>query len=141
MDKIKVPKAVTLANLAKRTPQEVFDHVCYRMAKQGFRQSVVTSSWMGKSCAYRSEDGLVCAAGCCVADAEFAALRRMAMEGNTWTALVRKRVVPFVHSRLIRSLQRAHDGGHSPKAMRAALRRRAKTFGLSDANLRAYSYP
>ncbi|TAN03181.1 MAG: hypothetical protein EPN36_14380 [Rhodanobacteraceae bacterium] len=125
-----------MANLAKRTPQEVFDHVCYRMAKQGFRQSVVTSSWMGKSCAYRSEDGLACAAGCCVADDEFVAWR---MEGNTWTVLVRKHIVPFIHSRLIRSLQRAHDGGKTPEAMRAALRRRAKTFGLSDTRLRAYA--
>ncbi|HEU0198536.1 MAG TPA: hypothetical protein VFQ88_15160 [Nevskiaceae bacterium] len=131
------PAEVTLANLAERSDQEVFDHVCFRMAKQGWKQAELSRG----VCAYRDTNGRQCAAGTLMTDAEYARLSRdvaaagSGIEFSGWDTLVESRAVPSAHARLVQCLQYAHDGGVQPDIMRARLRSIGNVFDLSTSLL------
>lgn len=93
---------ITLATLHEATEQEVFDQVATHLLtqnKRSYNEELAT-------CAYRSPDGLKCAAGCLIADEEY----DLRWEDATWITLSRERgVVPSTHACLIEELQRIHD--------------------------------
>lgn len=92
--------AITLATLADHTAQEVFDYVVRHLHGQK-----VPSKDTGGHCKYRGPEGLMCAAGCLIADEEYTP----SMEGNSWRDLVEECALPQAHTELIEDLQRAHD--------------------------------
>lgn len=118
------PKVITLANLAEASEQEVADHIVFRLAGQRFRQSVDLHG----ECAYRGEMGRACAAGHCMSDAEFEAIRADfdrnsdTIEGQPWQALAGIEGVPIQHVDLIGDFQEAHDNGRTPDLMADGLR-------------------
>ncbi|WP_285401119.1 hypothetical protein [Luteibacter sp. ME-Dv--P-043b] len=93
---------ITLATLASATAQQVFDQVRDHMLRQG-KQSKLRPT--GPICAYRSHDGLMCAAGCLIGDDEYIS----DMEEKAWWQLSFRGIVPDAHPNLIRSLQGIHD--------------------------------
>lgn len=134
------PKVVTLATFSACTDQEIFDHVCYRMARQGFGQSMNTHG----QCAYRGSAGMECAAGSCMSDAEYRELRGLAryetpgsgdLEGSSWVDLQQYGLVPPDHYELMLGLQQAHDRSPTPGEMKAALRELGNRRGLSTTYL------
>lgn len=94
---------ITLKTLAQATEQEVFDQVVQHLREQGVQ------SKNENGCVYRGEGGLMCAAGCLIADDEYTSYMDNA-EDSTWTQLVIDHVVPDKHETLIRRLQEIHDG-------------------------------
>lgn len=119
-------KQITLATLAEATAQEVFDQVATHLLKQN-EQSRSADDW----CAYRGANGLMCAAGCLIADDEY----KVAFDtgGNApskgWDSLIADGFVPRAHSELIQGLQHVHDC-YPPDQWRSALARTASGFGL-----------
>jgi len=92
---------ITLKTLPQATAQEVFDQVARHMLKQNAR------SLLGKNaCAYRGKGGMMCAAGCLMADDEY---DNKLMEGRSWQGLATTGVVPHEHHGLIGQLQYIHD--------------------------------
>ncbi len=142
------PKVVTLANFAACTDQEVYNHVCYRMARQGFAQSM--SDDFG--CAYRGPGDMECAAGCCMTNGEYRKLCDMArfetpgwpggsgLEGSSWVDLQAYGLVPSDHYELMLGLQGAHDKSPTAGEMKAALRELANRRGLSTTYLDGLSH-
>jgi hypothetical protein len=59
----------------------------------------------GEPCAYRGDDGLMCVAGCLIADNEY----DLGMEQRGWDNLAMHHKVPAEHRNLIASLQSVHD--------------------------------
>lgn len=91
---------ITLRTLERATAQEVFDQVAKHLLKQGERST-------GKHgfCAYRGNDGMMCAAGCLIGPKEY----RKKFEGYDWTDMVRYHQVCSTHKTLILDLQYIHD--------------------------------
>lgn len=140
MQEPKVPKVVTLANLAECTDQEVFDHVSYRMAQQHWQQSMASNGAGDQVCTYRGTKSRCCAAGCCITDAEYRAMTDpedaysgFHVEGSGWSDLVYAERVPAAHEALISRLQNAHDRGDTPGAMRFSFCAVADAWHLSRA--------
>ena len=98
-----VKPRITLKTLAQATEQEVFDQVVQHLREQGVQ------SKNENGCAYRGNGGLMCAAGCLIADDEYTSYMDNA-EDTTWTQLVSDNIVPDKHETLIRRLQEIHDG-------------------------------
>lgn len=125
---------ITLATLPQATEQEIFDHVVLGLAKQGFEQSIDDDT-----CAYRSCNGTRrCAAGLCMADAEYERLQFDSnIEGETWEGLIARELVPIEHRSLISALQAAHDSSRSknPHGMWCELQRLANDFSLDARTL------
>ena len=98
---------ITLSTLKDATAQQVFDQVVTHMIKQGER-SIRHGS---KMCLYRGDKGLMCAAGCLIADDEYQPQfdNGAGNGGGTWDRLVSNQTVPEHHQNLIVALQRAHD--------------------------------
>lgn len=94
---------ITLATLAQATEQEVFDQVASHLLTQKKRSLAIEIS---DGCVYRGEGGMSCAAGCLISDEEYDEV----FEFKSWTGLVREKMVPDVHSKLITTLQDVHDG-------------------------------
>lgn len=94
-------KTITLATLAEATPSEVFNFVAHHMLTQNQAAKV------GEACKYRL-GSLKCAAGCLIADAEYAECGED-FEGTDWPHLVRQHEVPAAHADLIRQTQIIHD--------------------------------
>lgn len=92
---------ITLATLPQATAQEVYSQV----RKHLLTQKIKSMSEERKGCVYHGPDGLMCAAGCLIAEQEY----RETMEGRIWKYLVEDCVVPAVHSALIAKLQEIHD--------------------------------
>lgn len=89
---------ITLATLPQATAQQVFDQVATHMLTQG------QQSRGDDGCRYR--DGpLKCAAGCLIADDEYA----VDFEDTGWRTLVERTLVPSAHEHLIAKLQCVHD--------------------------------
>ena len=91
--------------------QEIFDKVASHLIAQG-KQSLRTAStvqWGDQSCAYRGDDGTMCAAGCLIPDEEY----KPEFEGRSWTKIQEK--IPSLaslaskESDLIGELQNLHD--------------------------------
>ena len=95
---------ICLATLDKATAQEVFDQVAVHMFKQNAR----SVREIDEQCQYRGYGGLMCAAGCLIADDEYSP----AMEGFSWDSLAVTGKVPKAHQDLILLLQEIHD--HTP---------------------------
>lgn len=95
---------ITLKTLAQATEQEVFDQVVQHLREQGLQ------SKNENGCAYRGDGGLMCAAGCLIADDEYTSYMDNNDDDSTWTQLVIDHVVPEEHSELIQRLQEVHDG-------------------------------
>ncbi|MFM1991312.1 MAG: hypothetical protein RJA99_4269 [Pseudomonadota bacterium] len=92
---------ITLATLPQATAQQVLDQVARHLLTQG-----ATSYGRGAIvCAYRSDGGWRCAAGCLIADDEY----REDWEGQNWANLCREGLVPVTHRALILDLQGLHD--------------------------------
>lgn len=92
---------ITLANLAEATEQQIFDQVAAHLLKQGVR-SVDTSA----QCLYRGPNGLMCAAGCLIADEEY---KPRFDELGSWGMLIENGHVTAKHEYFIMQLQRLHD--------------------------------
>lgn len=96
---------ITLKTLADATPMEVFEHVKQHLLRQNVK--AVDTSQGSYACYYREPGGLVCAAGCLIADDEYNA----EMENHDWDSLVAYGTVPEAHAELINRLQFIHDFG------------------------------
>lgn len=94
-------KVITLANLAESTPMEVFQFIEHHLLTQNEK----SSSYDEGICYYHGDNNLKCAAGCLITDDEYTS----EFEANNWNTLVRKRLVPAAHNKLIRELQNIHD--------------------------------
>lgn len=115
---------ITLATLEYATPQEVFDQVVSHLREQG-RQSRKS---LGDECAYRGDNGLMCAAGCLIADDEY--VEKMDnMQMTDWENLVEIDMVPPYHEKLIAELQCVHDAGE--EMWEEGFKSIAETFNLS----------
>jgi hypothetical protein len=99
---------ITLATLKDATEQQVFDQVVRHMIKQGQRSVAGPGVSM---CLYRGPEGLMCAAGCLIADDEYQPFfdNGSGGGGGPWVSLVTLGQVPSHHEKLIGELQRAHD--------------------------------
>ena len=93
---------ITLKTLAIATEQEVFDQVVQHLREQGVQ------SKNENGCAYRGESGLMCAAGCLIADDEYTSYMDNA-ENSSWNHLVSEYIFPSEHRDLISDLQAVHD--------------------------------
>lgn len=87
---------ITLATLASATARQVFDQVRDHMLRQGERSMLLSG---GLTCAYRSHDGFKCAAGCLMADDEYA----NRFERHDWSKLVARGFAPAAHAHLTRT--------------------------------------
>ena len=94
---------VTLENLAQATEQQIFDQVATHLLTQKKQSATVTGG-----CKYR-HNGLMCAAGCLIADDEY----RESLENSSWLKLSNAGQVPEAHKGFIHSLQRIHDSKFS----------------------------
>ena len=110
---------ITLATLSEATAQEVFNQVTTHLLTQN-----EVSTKDGR-CVYHF-NGLKCAAGCLIADDEYA----LEFEDITWDQLVHiDRRVPTHHANLISNLQRVHDR-YNPEEWAAELEEFAKNNNL-----------
>lgn len=114
---------ITLATLASATAQQVFDQVRDHLLRQGRKSHLRVGS---SSCAYRSHDGLQCAAGCLIGDEEYV----LTMEGRRWDGVVDDGNAPAQHAELIVVLQYIHDV-YQPDGWEARLRYEARRRGLA----------
>jgi hypothetical protein len=112
---------ITLKTLHKATTQQVFDQVATHLLKQK-RRSEGKGSGL---CAYKSENGRKCAAGCLISDAEY----KPEFEGNNWREMISRHKVPAYHEELILTLQSLHDKVPPPEWCEG-LRKIAKTYDL-----------
>jgi len=106
---------ITLATLPTATAQQVFEQVANHLLAQNARSIMGDRKY--ESCAYRGNDGMMCAAGCLIGDDEYNPL----WEDKNWMALAKpldeqdeddiKRGFPGVsaHIDLIQDLQVVHD--------------------------------
>ena len=122
---------ITLATLPNATEQQVFDQVATHLATQG-----VQARNNNNLCCYRTDNGLMCAAGCLMDDKEY----DPDMEKKGWAVLQRNGKVPDAHLYLIQDLQTVHDG-YAPKYWRQALQHVADQRRLCDNVLDKLPFP
>lgn len=94
---------ITLANLNDATAQQVFDQVARHLLTQKAK------SVNEAGCAYRGDNGLMCADGCLIADDEYKPEYDSNFGGTSWNSLVGSGEVPTRHECLIEVLQGIHD--------------------------------
>lgn len=94
---------ITLATLHEATEQQIFDQVAAHLLKQQAKSMISLTM-----CAYRGRQGMMCAAGCLIADDEYDA--EMDQHATSWNSLVDRKLVPAAHKNFIRGLQSVHDG-------------------------------
>jgi hypothetical protein len=88
------------------TEQEVFDKVAKHLLTQNARSLGPSSTKSNGMCAYRGNDGLVCAAGCLIPDEAY----KPWIENKSWGDLLSSNFVPsHKYSDLIIELQIVHD--------------------------------
>ena len=115
--------------------QEIFDKVASHLIAQG-KQSLRTTNqqWNDQGCAYRGDNGTMCAAGCLIPDEEY----KPEFEGRSWTKIQEK--IPSLaslaskESDLIGVLQNLHDSyvdWSSKDSLKEELRNVACRFNLS----------
>ena len=98
---------ICLANLHEATEQQVLDQCVNHMLTQMQRSTTGEGN-----CAYRGVNGLMCVAGCLIADNEYK--REMDTGGDEnlgtdWGDLITRGEVPNHHRELISRLQYIHD--------------------------------
>lgn len=99
---------ITLATLASASAQDVFDQVVNHLLTQNTQ-----SKTNDGSCAYRGEDGAMCAAGCLMSDDEFRQLEEIndnVNNGLSWPGVIDQGFAPATHADMIHMLQMVHDG-------------------------------
>lgn len=118
---------ITLATLKDATAQQVFDQVATHLLKQNEQ----SRSHDAFRCFYRNENGLMCAAGCLIADDEYTPEmdKGISYGGGSWSSMVNQGTVPPDHRNLISYLQRLHDN-IDPSLWVSELHRVAKNEGL-----------
>lgn len=94
---------ITLATLHEATEQQIFDQVAAHLLKQQAKSMISLTM-----CAYRGRQGMMCAAGCLIADDEYDV--EMDQHATSWNSLVDRKLVPAAHESFIRGLQSVHDG-------------------------------
>jgi hypothetical protein len=85
--------------------QEIFDHVAGHLLTQ-LEKSVCNA--LSVTCMYRSDSGLMCAAGCLISDEEYSSI----FEGVSWSDLVKHGAVQTFGAEgdlLVCDLQFMHD--------------------------------
>lgn len=92
---------ITLATLKDATKQQIFDQVARHLLKQNERAVDVEGR-----CKYRTESGLMCAAGCLISDEEYTP--RMDKHGS-WGGVVMAGFACNTHLEFIGALQNMHD--------------------------------
>lgn len=132
---------ISLRNLAEATEQEVYNQVVEHLLTQKKKSTNGASG-----CVYRGSEGLMCAAGCLIADSEYQeAMDTGRIENHfdedtdeldcfefdtEWKNLIRFLKVPDAHADLISRLQFAHDN-HYPSGWPQALKDVGNRHGLS----------
>lgn len=122
------------------THQKAFDHVAAHIAQQGERSTTFFKGDSAPTCAYRGENGLMCAAGCLISDENYTegfecrslgegGVRRLDADA-IWDAIVRSTGLDADAWTLVYSLQAVHDGG-GPYTWKHDLWSLAERFGLS----------
>lgn len=114
--------------------QEIFNKVASHLITQGV-QATRKRIDEYSSCAYRGDNGTMCAAGCLIPDEEY----NPRFEGASWD-LVKDRIpslasLPLMHHELISSLQGVHDNDNSwytIDRLKARLSFVASKYGLSS---------
>lgn len=94
---------ITLKTLPEASAQAVYDQVVTHMLTQK-AQSLSAAN----TCAYRGSNGLMCAAGCLIADDEYNP-DMDDIDGKCWSSLIFDHGITDVHSTLIETLQSVHD--------------------------------
>lgn len=115
--------SITLKSLPFVTAQEVFDQVAYHLLKQNKKS--LERSESPYTCAYRTNSGLKCAAGCLIGDDEY----NKNFEKQSWHNLVENFGIPKNHYDLIRTLQNFHDL-YEVEKWHSGLKQIAKKFKL-----------
>lgn len=118
---------ITLANLAEATEQQIFDQVAAHLLKQGVR-SVDDQT----RCLYRGPNGLMCAAGCLIADEEYKP--EFDIRGS-WTRMVESKAVTNKHEYFIGMLQSMHDNKRDTESFSELLVAFAKNHNLDGSVL------
>lgn len=112
-------------NLKKMTAQQVFDVVAEHLLRQG-KKSVDCED---NECLYRSPEGLKCAAGVLIDDADYT----HDLEHKCWLELLERNYLPAnkydAHRWLINELQNIHDYD-LPENWAEALKKLALSQGL-----------
>lgn len=106
---------VTLATLPEATAQDVFNQVATHLLTQKKRSTAMHAN--GDSfCVYRTDNGLMCAAGCLIANNEYKPMMDTCLMvpdvsncDTNWKQLIKQAMVPFNHGKMIRELQVIHD--------------------------------
>lgn len=115
---------INLSNLAEASRQQVFDQVMKHLLTQKER-----SKHENGPCAYRGEQGRMCAAGCLIADEEYFPAMDDHGSGLDWSSVVLKGYAVGTHMDLIEALQMIHDNSH-PQLWEAQLKALASQEGL-----------
>lgn len=98
---------ITLKNLHEATAQQVFTQVATHLLKQKERSFIIDDEGE-ELCAYRGDNGLMCAAGSLISDDEYIPI--MDRLKTTWRGLINKGYVrTYAHSSFITELQTIHD--------------------------------
>jgi len=95
-------QTITLANLGKKSAQEVFEYIATHLLTQRKKCGVTRNG--NFSCQYKYKN-LRCAAGALFGPYEY----KHAYEGVTWSGLRRNGIVTSAHFNLICALQDVHD--------------------------------
>ena len=95
---------VTIHNLNEATGQDVFDTISIHLLTQKKR----SMRYSKNTCAYRSEEGLLCAAGCLIPLEDYSEK----YECRAWEELVEYGFLPGNHQDLIAIFQMIHDSSH-----------------------------
>lgn len=118
---------ITLKTLKLTTAQEVFDQVAKHLLTQRKKNESLDRELGIKTCRYRGDNGLKCAAGCLIADDEY----HPSMEGLSWDVLVGQFKLSDRYSRLISELQMIHDS-FDPKNWLIILKKLAEKWDLNN---------
>ncbi len=92
--------------------QELFEKVANHLLKQG-KRSIDSNGY----CLYRSDDGLMCAAGILIPNEVY----HESFECHDWLTLIERRDFPTQHKDLIMALQNVHDCRKNPEDWREYL--------------------
>lgn len=123
---------ITLANLAEATPQQVFNQVSAHLLKQNKQSKTILNGKGNPGCAYRGDGGVMCAAGCLIADSEYdkSMDTTSPSSGTAWHSLIARGIVPTTqHDDMIGRLQSLHDI-QQPHYWRSALAGLAADYNL-----------
>jgi hypothetical protein len=91
---------------------EIFNYIVEHLRKQGTRSIFINSFEGDETCAYRGENGTMCAAGCLITDDEYSPSFESnsiytLVQQNLLTPDLKERIEP--NERMISDLQNFHD--------------------------------